>query len=220
MDAAGVIILLIFIIVVIVIVSERVNDTAAALLAFGLSASVIYFMQGIPFAEFVGRIGWDIILFVASMMIIVSVVASSGLFQYVSLILIERTSGNPKRVFKYFLFIVFVTSLFFDPLPTMIIFSVITVEVCNTIDVDFRPYLMSEAVVAFVASFSTPIGSITNLVIVFLAGIDTGLMFISLFPLSIILFLITLYYMMRKYADTFDEKVERDLTEMFLIDPK
>jgi len=176
-------------------------------------------MQGIPFMDFAGTIGWDIILFVASMMIIVSVVASSGLFQYVALILAVRTAGNPKRIFKYFLVLVFIISLFFDPLPTMLIVSAFTVQVCNAIDVDFRPYLMSEAVVACVASFPSPIGSITNLVIVFLAEINTGLMFFTLIPLSLILFIITLVYMMRKFADVLDDTIERDLTDMFAMDP-
>jgi len=219
MEAAGLIVLAIFIIVVLIILSERVNDTAAALLGFGASACVIYFMQDIPFMDFAGTIGWDIILFVTSMMIIVSVVASSGLFQYVALILAVRTAGNPKRIFKYFLVLVFIISLFFDPLPTMLIVSAFTVQVCNAIDVDFRPYLMSEAVVACVASFPSPIGSITNLVIVFLAEINTGLMFFSLIPLSLILFIITLVYMMRKFADVLDDSIERDLTDMFAMDP-
>ncbi len=219
MEVAGLIVLAIFVIVILIILSERVNDTAAALLGFGISACVIYFMQGIPFMDFAGTIGWDIILFVTSMMIIVSVVASSGLFQYVALILAVRTAGNPKRIFKYFLVLVFLISLFFDPLPTMLIVSAFTVQVCNAIDVDFRPYLMSEAVVACVASFPSPIGSITNLVIVFLAEINTGLMFFTLIPLSLILFIITLVYMMRKFADVLDDTVERDLTDMFAMDP-
>ncbi|KXH71274.1 MAG: hypothetical protein AM326_11885 [Candidatus Thorarchaeota archaeon SMTZ-45] len=219
MEAAGFIILGLFVAVLLIILSERVNDTAAALLGFGISACVIYFMQGISFVDFASTIGWDIILFVASMMIIVSVVASSGLFQYVALILAERTAGNPKRVFKYFMVLVFVISLFFDPLPTMLIVSAFTVQVCNSIDVDFRPYLISEAVVACLASFPTPIGSITNLVIVFLAEINTGLMFFSLLPLSVILFITTLIYMMRKYSDIIDDTIERDLTDLFAIDP-
>ncbi|MFW9965388.1 MAG: SLC13 family permease [Candidatus Sifarchaeia archaeon] len=219
METAGLIVLGIFIAVVLIIVSERVNDTAAALLGFGISSCVIYFVQGISFIDFAGTIGWDIVLFVASMMIIVSVVASSGLFQYVALIVAERTAGNPKRVFQYFLVLVFLISLFFDPLPTMLIVSAFTVQVCNAIDVDFRPYLMSEAVVACIASFPSPIGSITNLVIVFLSEINTGLMFFALLPLSLILFVTTVVYMMRKFADTLDETVERDLTDMFAMDP-
>ena len=216
---AGVLVLGIFIIALLLIMSERVNDTAASLMAFGLAATVVFAFEGIPFTTYVRDIGWDVILFVAAMMIIVSVVASSGFFQYLGIHLALRTCGNPKRIFNYFMILVFIISLLFDPLPTMLIVSAFTVEVCNAIDVDFRPYLMTEAVVAGVGSISTPIGSVTNLVIIYLADVNIGLMFITLLPLSIILFIVTLSYMRRKYGDVVDDNVERDMTDLFSIDP-
>jgi Na+/H+ antiporter NhaD/arsenite permease-like protein len=115
--------------------------------------------------------------------------------------------------------LVFVMSLFFDPLPTMLIVSTFTVEVCKAIDVDFKPYLMTEAVVAGLASMPTPIGSISNLVIVYLASIDVALMFLTLLPLSIVLLGVTILYMLRRYAEVFDESQARDLTDLFEIDP-
>ena len=101
----------------------------------------------------------------------------------------------------------------------MLIVSAFTVEVCNAIDVDFRPYLMTEAVVSGLASISTPIGSVTNLVIIYLADVNIGLMFIALLPLSIILFIVTLKYMGKKYTAVFDDSVARDMTDLFAIDP-
>ncbi|MFW9976421.1 MAG: hypothetical protein ACFFDQ_14205, partial [Candidatus Thorarchaeota archaeon] len=58
MESAGLIVLATFIVVVLIILSERVNDTAASLLGFGVSACVVYFMQDIPFMDFAGTIGW------------------------------------------------------------------------------------------------------------------------------------------------------------------
>ncbi len=216
---ASVIVLAVFVVALIAIMSERANDTATALAAFGVSALVVYFLEGVPFVTYAEGIGWDIILFVAAMMIIVSVVASSGLFQYAGLMLALQSAGQPKRVFWRFMILVFLMSLLFDPLPTMLIVSIFTVEVCKAIDVDFRPYLMTEAVVAGLASFATPIGSITNLVIVYLANINVALMFLTLLPLSLILFFVTVFYMLRRYPDVFDESKVRDMTDLFDIDP-
>jgi Na+/H+ antiporter NhaD/arsenite permease-like protein len=215
----AVIVLAVFVVSLLAIMSERVNDTAAALVAFGVSASVVYFIDGIPFTIYATGMGWDIVLFVAAMMVVVSVVAASGLFQYAALILALRSAGNPKRIFLWFMALVFVMSLFFDPLPTMLIVSTFTVEVCKAIDVDFKPYLMTEAVVAGLASMPTPIGSISNLVIVYLASIDVALMFLTLLPLSIVLLGVTILYMLRRYAEVFDESQARDLTDLFEIDP-
>lgn len=218
---AGLLVLAVFIVTLLLIMSERVNDTATALMGFGVSATIVFFLdeEHPTFATYASGIGWDVIVFVAAMMIIVSVVASSGFFQYVAIIMALRTFGNPRKIFYYFMVLVFIISLLFDPLPTMLIVSAFTVEVCNAIDVDFRPYLMTEAVVAGLASMPTPIGSVTNLVIVYIAEIPVGLMFIVMFPLSIILFLVTLLYMRRKYANVIEDHQERDMTELFAIDP-
>jgi Na+/H+ antiporter NhaD/arsenite permease-like protein len=216
---AGVIVLAIFVIALLAIMSERVNDTAASLMAFGISATVVYFLDGVQFVDYASGIGWDVILFVAAMMIIVSVVASSGLFQYLGIILALRTFGNPRRIFNYFMILVFIISLLFDPLPTMLIVSAFTVEVCNAIDVDFRPYLMTEAVIAGIGSMPTPIGSVTNLVMVYLADINIALMFIAMLPLTIILFLVTMRYMLKKFNTEINDTTERDMTDLFSIDP-
>jgi Na+/H+ antiporter NhaD/arsenite permease-like protein len=216
---AGIIVLSIFVIALLAIMSERVNDTAASLMAFGISATVVYFLDGVQFVDYASGIGWDVILFVAAMMIIVSVVASSGLFQYLGIILALRTFGNPRRIFNYFMVLVFIISLLFDPLPTMLIVSAFTVEVCNAIDVDFRPYLMTEAVIAGIGSMPTPIGSVTNLVMVYLAEINIALMFVVILPLSIILFLVTMWYMLRKFSIEINDTTERDMTDLFSIDP-
>ena len=216
---AGLLVLAVFIVTLLLIMSERVNDTATALMAFGVSALIVLSVDGIPFNAYMLEMGWDVILFVAAMMIIVSVVGSSGFFQYIAIILALRTFGNPRKIFYYFMILVFIISLLFDPLPTMLIVSSFTVEVCNAIDVDFRPYLITEAVIAGLASMPTPIGSVTNLVIVYIAAIDVGLMFIVMLPLSIILFLMTMLYMMRRYKDVIEDHKERDMTELFAIDP-
>lgn len=220
MDLAGIFVLVIFIVALLGIMSERINDTATALLALALSAATIYLLDGISFAGLLTSIEWDVIIFVMAMMIIVSVVASTGLFQYAAVIIARRTGGQPRLTFIYLMVMVFAISLFFDPLPTMLIVCPVTVEVCNAIDVDFRPFLICEAVVAGLASLPTPIGSVTNLVIVYIAGIDIGLMFIVLFPLSAALFIVTLWYMMNRYSDVLKPLEERDLTDLFLLDPR
>lgn len=220
MDTAGIIILIIFVAALLAIMSERVNDTATSLLALAVSAFVLYTLDEVPFGTLLSTMEWDIILFVAAMMIIVSVVSSSGLFQYTAVVLAHRTGGQLRQTYLYLMIVVFAISLFFDPLPTMLIVSPVTVEVCNAIDADFRPFLVSEVVVASVASFPTPIGSITNLLIVYIAGINSGQMVILLLPLAILLFGVTIWYMLRHYDDVMKPSEERDLTDLFSIDPK
>lgn len=202
-----------------IIMTERVNDTAAALFGFAIATLAVHFIGGYPFLAIAQGMGWDVILLVTAMMIIVAVMASSGLFQWIAVIIAARTMGNPRRVFIYFMIVVFSISLFFIPLPTMLIVSTFTVEVCDAIDVDFRPYLITEAVISGIGVLSTPIGSVPNLLIIYYAGIDTVLLFATMFPLSIILFAITMYFMLNKYSDTLSEAKYRDLTALLAVNP-
>jgi Na+/H+ antiporter NhaD/arsenite permease-like protein len=164
--------------------------------------------------------GWDTILFVMAMMIIISVVGSSGMFQYAALVLAKRTRGNPRNVFLVFMAIVFVMSPFIPPLPTIIIMATFTVEICRGFGIDFRPFLIGEIIVANLASFPTPIGSIPNLLIVRLANLNVESMFIILMPLSAILLLVTIGFLLRYYKDVLVPSKADEMSELFQIDPR
>lgn len=219
MDAAGTLILIILIVTLLVILSERINETAATLFAMSLVGGILYLAYGFTFSEFVLTMPWDTILFVTAMLIVVAVAASSGMFQYIALLLIRRTHGDPRKIFITFMSFVFLISLFLDPLPTMMVMGVFTVEVCKAVDIDFRKILISEVIVANFASFPSLVGSVPNLVIVVGAGIDVTLMFIVLMPLSLILFGITIYILLRQYGDTLRVEGTSDWNVLYLIKP-
>ncbi|MGY5860025.1 MAG: SLC13 family permease [Candidatus Thorarchaeota archaeon] len=219
MDVAGFLVLVILIVTLLVIVSERVNETATALFAMSVVGGILYLAYGLTFGNFVLLMPWDTILFVTAMLIVVAVAASSGMFQYIALVLIHRTRGNPRMIFTTFMGFVFVISLFLDPLPTMLVMGAFTVEVCKTIDMDFRPVLISEVIVANFASIPSLVGSVPNLVIVVSAGIEVGLMFLVLMPLALILFAITVPLLLRKFGDSLVNEDGADWNVLYMIKP-
>lgn len=219
MDLAGGVIVLILIVTLVVILSERVNETATALFGMSLAGMVLYLAYGFTFREFVILMNWDTILFVTAMLIVVAIAASSGMFQYIALVLIRRTGGNPRSIFITFMGFVFAISLFLDPLPTMLVMGAFTVEVCKTLEIDFRPILISEVIVANFASISSLVGSVPNLVIVVWAEINVGMMFLVLFPLSLILFAITVPLLLRHYGNRLESEEKADWNILYLIKP-
>jgi len=219
MDLAGGVILLILIVTLVVILSERVNETAAALFGMSLAGAVLYIAYGFEFKEFVIMMQWDTILFVTAMLIVVAIAASSGMFQYIALLLIRRTGRNPRNIFLTFMSFVFIISMFLDPLPTMLVMGAFTVQVCKTLDIDFRPILISEVIVANFASISSLVGSVPNLVIVVWAEIDVGVMFLVLFPLSLLLFAITIPLLLRYYRGRLQSEDTSDWNILYMIKP-
>ncbi|MHA2321738.1 MAG: SLC13 family permease [Candidatus Thorarchaeota archaeon] len=214
MDVAGGVILLILIGTLVVILSERIDETATALFGMSLAGAVLYLAYGVKFREFVITV-----LFVTAMLIVVAIAASSGMFQYIALILIHRTGGKPRSIFITFMGFVFVISMFLDPLPTMLVMGAFTVEVCKTLDIDFRPLLISEVIVANFASIPSLVGSVPNLVIVVWAEIEVGMMFLVLLPLSLILFAITIPLLLRYYGPQLKSEDTADWNVLYLIKP-
>jgi Na+/H+ antiporter NhaD/arsenite permease-like protein len=219
MDVAGGVILLILIGTLVVILSERIDETATALFGMSLAGLVLWLAYDFDFKEFVIMMEWDTVLFVTAMLIVVAIAASSGMFQYIALLLIHRTGGKPRSIFITFMGFVFVISMFLDPLPTMLVMGAFTVEVCKTLDIDFRPLLISEVIVANFASIPSLVGSVPNLVIVVWSGIDVGTMFIVLLPLSLILFAITIPLLLRYYEDKLQAEESSDWNILYLIKP-
>ncbi len=211
--------LAVFIVTLAALVLTKFDETAIVLLSMSICAIVTYVIGGLSFSVVLGYVGWDTILFIMAMMIIISVLGSSGMFQYMALIIAGRAKGDPKKLYMMFMVLVFLISLFIHPLPTILIMGAFTVEVCNGLDIDFRPFLISEAVVANSGSIATPIASIPDMIIVSVAKMDVGLMFIVLFPLSLFLLFLTILYFLRYYRDAFVPSPTLATTDLFMVEP-
>jgi Na+/H+ antiporter NhaD/arsenite permease-like protein len=213
-------ILAVFVITYVAISSEKVNRTATALLGMGVVGIVLWATGTAEFKEVADRIEWSTILFVTSMFIIVTIAASSGMFQYLALELTRRTEGDTKRLFISLLAFVFVISLFFDTTSTMLIMGPLTIEICKALEIDFRPFLISEAVTCNFASVPSIVGAVPNLLIAEQAHVDPGFLFESLMPLSVVLFLVSVPLLLRVFGDQLKPSEEYLVSQMMLISPQ
>jgi Na+/H+ antiporter NhaD/arsenite permease-like protein len=218
-------VLVVFIGTYAMITSERVNRTAMALLGLAIAGVVLWFSfafglpHGAEFSELIDHIDWTTIIFVIAMSVIVSVAAASGLFQYMALRIATPSGGDHKALFTTFMVFVAAISLFFDTVSTMLIIAPLTIEICNALEIDFKPFLVSEAIVCNFSSIPSIVGAIPNLVIAGETNLNVGFLFITLMPLSIILFLVSLFIMLRWYGNTFGATDEHRVDAVFSIDP-
>jgi Na+/H+ antiporter NhaD/arsenite permease-like protein len=233
LDAFGISVLAVIVGSYIVISSEKVNRTGMALLGMGLVGFVIWAFYAIgwpmpgeyhwgehsTFFILVSGIEWDTILFVTSMMIIVAVAGASGMFQYIALRMVRPTQGNHRLLFMTFLLFVFGISLFFDTVSTMLIMSPLTIEVCRAMEIDFKGFLVAEAITCNYASIPSIVGAVPNLVIANKVELDAGFLFISFMPLSMLLFIISLPILLRWYSKLFGETDPHRVETIFSIDP-
>ncbi len=216
MDLVGGLVLAVFIGTYIVISTEKVNRTATSLLGMGLVGIILWAVIGSPFRVLIEHIEWHIVLFVTAMMMIVTIASSSGMFQYLALTFAQPTRANTRQLFIVFLAFVFGISLVLDTTSTMLIMAPLTIELCKSLEVDFRPFLISEAVVCNFASIPSIVGAVPNLVIAEQTLLDQGLLFITAMPLAIILFFVSLPLFLR-YFDVYLQQGEEELVDQLLM---
>ncbi|MFW9794340.1 MAG: SLC13 family permease [Candidatus Thorarchaeota archaeon] len=218
-------VLVIFIGTYILISTEKVNRTAMSLLGVALVGVVLFvaLVLGIPggvtFTTLIEHVEWDTIIFIIAMSVIVSVAAASGIFQYIALRIAARSDGDHKQLFIIFLVFVSGISLFFDTVSTMLIAAPLTIEITKALEIDFKPFLVSEAIVCNFSSIPSIVGAVPNLVIAGETNLDVGFLFITFMPLSIILFLVSLPIFLRWYGSSFGVTDEHRADEVFSIDP-
>jgi Na+/H+ antiporter NhaD/arsenite permease-like protein len=236
-EPVGTFVLLVFIGTYLMISSERVNRAAMSMVGMGLVGFVLwaaYSMDsaadpsnrvGATFSTLVEHIEWGTILFIISMMVVVSVARNSGMFQYIALRLVRPTGGNTKRLFTVFIVFVFVISLVFDTTSTILIMGPLTIEVCKALEIDFKPFLISEAVVSNFASTPSIVGAVPNLVIANkiveegVTGFDASVLFLTMMPLAIMILLVTLPLFYRFFRGKLPDSEEDVRDEVFVVSP-
>ncbi len=214
------IILAVFVVTYIAISSEKVNRTATALLGMGAVGIILWATDSASFSDLADHIEWPTILFVTAMFVIVTIAASSGMFQYLAIELSRPTQGETKRLFVALLGFVFVISLFFDTTSTMLIMAPLTIELCKALEIDFKPFLISEAITCNFASIPSVVGAVPNLLIADKAEVDAGLLFEILMPLSIVLFLVSIPLLLRYFGNQLNPSDDDLVAQMMLIDSR
>ncbi len=236
-EPVGTFVLFVFIGTYLLISSEKVNRAAMSMVGMGLVGIVLWAAftidsaagsmdpTGATFSTLVEHIEWGTILFIISMMVVVSVARNSGMFQYIALTLVRPTGGNTKRLFTLFILFVFIISLVFDTTSTILIVAPLTIEVCKALEIDFKPFLIAEAIVANFASIPSIVGAVPNLVIANkileegVTGFDASVLFLTMMPLSIMILLVSLPLFYRVFKDKLPDSEESVRDEVFVVTP-
>ena len=164
----------VFVIAFLLIATERLNKTLVAL----AGAAAMFFLPVINshevfYSEETG-VDWDVIFLLLGMMIIVSVVRQTGVFEYVAIWSAKRANGSPLRIMILLLLVTAVGSAFLDNVTTVLLIAPVTLLVCERLEVNSAPFLMAEAFAANIGGAATLVGDPTSIII----GTGAGLSFV------------------------------------------
>lgn len=117
-------------------------------------------------------IDWNVVLLLACMMVVVSIMVSTGGFEHLAQVL-AKMGGRSQLMLVILLgsAVMFISALL-DNVTTVIIFGPLIILICKQIEVSPVPYLIASAMLSNVGGVATLVGDPPNLMIGSAAGID------------------------------------------------
>lgn len=161
----------VFLLVMIAIISERVHRSVAAM----AGAILLLLTHVLTIESAVTYVDMNTIGVLVGMMLFVSVVKNSGLFEYIAVKSAKLTRGQPMAILTVFMVITAVLSAFLDNVTTVLLIGPMTIAITQILEVNPVPYLLTQIMASNIGGTATLIGDPPNIMI----GSSAGLSFLD-----------------------------------------
>ena len=141
------------------------------------------------FSEKTG-VDWNVIFLLLGMMVIVSVLKQTSVFEYVAIWAAKRTRGRPFATMVMFVVITAVASALLDNVTTVLLIAPVTLLVCDRLSLPPVPFLIAEALASNIGGTATLIGDPPNIIIASRAGLTFNDFAANLAPIVIVLIVV------------------------------
>ncbi len=159
--------------VLLLIASERLPNATAALLGISIIFVVTFFgghwvsedLYIFNFERALTYINWEVIFLVMGMMIVVTVIESTGLFQWLAFQAYRWSRGQPILLMVVLVITTTLASALLDNVTTMLLMVPITLEIAIALNLPPSSLLIPEILASNIGGISTLIGTPTNILI-------------------------------------------------------
>lgn len=212
---------LVLLAVYVVLSFEMVHRTAIALAGAGMIVAIAISSGLLPAEEsftFVTEsIDFNTIGLLLGMMIIVAILAETGVFQYIGIKMSKASKGNMWKLMVMLSVFTAVTSMFIDNVTTVLLMVPVTVSVFRTFKLSPVPFILAQVLASNVGGTATLIGDPPNILIGSAVGIDFNTFFVHMGPtvavsLAASIFLLKVFFRKDLAAkpQNLDELMNRD----------
>jgi Na+/H+ antiporter NhaD/arsenite permease-like protein len=194
---------------VLIATEKWVTRTAAALggaalvLALGISDAHAAF-----FSEETG-VDWNVIFLLLGMMVIVSVMRETGIFEYLAIWAAKRARGRAFPLMVLLILITAVASALLDNVTTVLLVAPVTILICQRLGLPVVPYLIAEVLASNVGGTATLIGDPPNIIIASRSGLSFNDFLLNLGPVVVVLIAVLIALCRWLFADAFRDDAER-----------
>lgn len=192
---------LVFVVAYAFIASEKFNRVAVV--SAGAAAMILLGATDADSAFYSHETGidWNVIFLLLGMMIIVSVIHKTGLFEYLAVTAIHWAKGRPRIAFAFILILVSVASAILDNVTTILLAVPMTFLIADKLKVNPVPFILGEVFVSNIGGAATLIGDPPNIIIASKAGLEFNEFLIHMAPLvaiALVVIIPMLMFMFRK----------------------
>jgi len=199
-----------FLLVLGLIALERLPSATAALLGISIVFAVTFFggklvpdLYIFNFERALTYINWEVIFLVMGMMIVVSVIEGTGLFQWLAFQAYRWSRGQPVTLVIVLVVITTLASALLDNVTTMLLMVPITLEIAIALNLPPATLLVPEIFASNIGGITTLIGTPTNILIGAYADISFNDFLINQTVGVVLSLVIMTAYVLWHYRDEF-----------------
>ena len=126
------------------------------ILEFEINISILYF--GTSSQTVMLHQEWSTLGLLFGMMLIVGELSNTGIFEFLAVRILMSSKGSFNRLLVLLCLLTAVASAFLDNVTTMLLLAPVTIDMCNILQVDPRPFLISEVILSNIGGTATQIG--------------------------------------------------------------
>uniref|UniRef100_A0A7S0ZAE3 Citrate transporter-like domain-containing protein n=1 Tax=Timspurckia oligopyrenoides TaxID=708627 RepID=A0A7S0ZAE3_9RHOD len=150
----------------ILIMTDVVHRTLSAFIAMFVAIFFLVLFDKAPDMERIWEhVDQEVIILLLGMMIIVNVLSTTGLFEYLAVKSYEWAGGKVTRLFYILVVLTAVLSAFLDNVTTVLLIAPVTISLALAMKIDPIPILISEALLSNIGGTATQIGDPPNIII-------------------------------------------------------
>lgn len=164
--------IVIFVAAYALLVTERIHRTKVALGGAALMLLLHITDAEQAFFSLHTGIEWNVIFLLFGMMVIVSVLRQTGVFEFVAIWAAKRSRGRPYLLMILLVLLTALASALLDNVTTVLLIAPVTFLVCDRLGLRTAPYLMAEVFASNIGGTATLVGDPPNIIIASPANAD------------------------------------------------
>jgi Na+/H+ antiporter NhaD/arsenite permease-like protein len=163
-------------------------------------------------------VDWNVIFLLLGMMVIVGIIHKTGLFEYLAVVSLKKSRGNPRSALVYLLILTALASAILDNVTTILLAVPMTIIACRYLNVSAVPFILSEVYISNIGGAATLVGDPPNIIIASRANLSFNQFLVHMAPMVVLVLLVViplLIIMFRK--ELVNSQSDRD--QIMQLDP-